>query len=259
VRRALEVARVPLIGINVHFEHDLGVIANADALEDDATRAVDLQLHLIAVAHAVVVHVVGGHVHVPLGPDHAAVERERALRAHDRDAGRVLVVAADAQRQVDAEVDAVGVAQLHLRVVPDRPKDADVRDDALPRPDEGHELLGRELTLLVEVLHLREFRALAEEDLQVLRRHVHVPRGDVDHQRIGRPARRQAHGGVPLARGRRGGAAKLLLEHFADELFDFSAVQGPGGFANHLLQAFLAEVSITVQYIPEVVKSFGRI
>ena len=74
-----------------------------------------------------------GHVHVPLGPDDALGELNRALGPEDRAARRAFVIAADSQRQVDAEINAVGVAQFDLRVIAHRAEDADIGDDPLPR------------------------------------------------------------------------------------------------------------------------------
>ena len=95
-------------------------------------------------------------------------------------------IAADAQGQIDAEVNAVGVAQLDLRVIARRAEDANVGDDPLPRADERDELLGGELAFLVKIFELGELGAGAEERFQVGRRHVHVPGRDVDDQRMRR-------------------------------------------------------------------------
>src|SRR4051812_4491060 len=98
VRRRVEVAGVALVGVDVHLEDDFGVVADLDAVERDAARAVDAELHVVAVLDAVIRHVLGAHVGVAFGADDAAPQRDRALRPHDGRAGRALVVAADAQR-----------------------------------------------------------------------------------------------------------------------------------------------------------------
>ena len=41
VCRRVQVAGVAFIGVDMDFEYDLGVIANLDAVEDHAARAVD--------------------------------------------------------------------------------------------------------------------------------------------------------------------------------------------------------------------------
>src|SRR5678815_280018 len=79
VRRRIEVARVALVGVDVHFENDFRVVADLDAVERDAAGAVDPQLHVVMVLDAVVGHVLGAHVDVALGADDAPVERDRAL------------------------------------------------------------------------------------------------------------------------------------------------------------------------------------
>src|SRR5205814_1869944 len=117
-------------------------------------------------------------------PDDAAGQGDRPPGTQDGGARRALVVAADPQRQVDAEVDAVGVAQFDLRVIADWAEDADVGDDALPRPDDRDQLLGSELALLVQIFKLGELGARAEKYFQIGGRHVHVPGGNVHHQRV---------------------------------------------------------------------------
>src|SRR2546423_6111126 len=62
MRRRIQVARVSLIRVNVNFEHDLGVVAHLDAVEGEAAGAVDSELEVAAIFHAVVGHVRFAHV-----------------------------------------------------------------------------------------------------------------------------------------------------------------------------------------------------
>src|SRR5262249_42176133 len=150
---------------------------------------------------------------------------ESALGPKDRDAGRAFVIAADSEGKIDAHVNAVRVAQLELGVVSHRAEDANIRDDALARPDDRDELLGSKLTFLVEVLELGELGAGAEEDLQILRRHMHVPRRDIDDQRMRRPTPASDSADAFAHGWRRNLSAKTLVEHFADEFLDFAALE----------------------------------
>ena len=102
---------------------------------------------------------------MPLGPDDALVDRDRALGAKHRDARRAFVIAADAQGKIDAEIDAIGIAELDLRVIANRPEDADVGNDPLPRPDERHQLLAGEFALLIQVFELGELAPRARRAL----------------------------------------------------------------------------------------------
>jgi hypothetical protein len=63
---------------------------------------------------------------------------------------------------------------------------------------------------------------------------VHVPRRDIDHERMRRPARPARHGGVLLS-NRWGAdlAVQTLPQHLADELLDVSAIQGSGCGGHH--------------------------
>ena len=67
------------------------------------------------------------------------------------------MVAADPQGKVDPEIDAIGVAQFHLRVIADGPEDSHIGNDALARADEGDQLLAGKFALLIKVFEFGEF------------------------------------------------------------------------------------------------------
>src|SRR5689334_21510650 len=58
-RRRFQVARVPLVRIDVYFQDHLRVIPHAQAVERHAARTLDSQLHVIPVLYAVIRHVLG--------------------------------------------------------------------------------------------------------------------------------------------------------------------------------------------------------
>src|SRR5688572_602236 len=105
IRRRLQVAGVALIGVDVHFEDDLRVVAHAEVVESHSARSRDLELHRVAVLHAVVIHVGGGHVDVAGGADDALGQIQCAFGPEDGAAGGAFDVAADPQREVEAQVD----------------------------------------------------------------------------------------------------------------------------------------------------------
>ncbi len=136
------------------------------------------------------------------------------------------MVAADAQRQIDAEVDAVGVAQLDLRVIAHRAEDAHVGDDSLAGADDRDQLLGGELALLVQVFELGELGAGAEEGFEVGLGHVHVTGRHVHDQRMRRPAGGEGHLRVTLPGGRRRArSAQSPHQRLADQMLDFRSFQ----------------------------------
>ena len=58
-------------------------------------------------------------------------------------------------RQIQAEINPVGVGQLDLGVVPRRPEDANIGNDSRSRPDDRDALVGSELALLIKIFELR--------------------------------------------------------------------------------------------------------
>jgi len=141
---------VSLVGINVNFQDHLRVITDLEMVEGHAARAVDLEFHFIAVFHAVVSHVFGGHVNVSLRADNAVVEMDRAAGREDRAARRAVVIAADPQRKIDAEVDSIGIAQFHLCVISNGSEDSDIGNDSLAWSDDSDELFRGKFPLLIK-------------------------------------------------------------------------------------------------------------
>lgn len=160
-------------------------------------------------------------MHMPPRPDDPLRERHGAVRAGHHNSRRAIVFAADAQRQIDAQENAVGIAKFHLTVFANRPQDAHARDHAIARADEVDQLLAGKLPLLIEVLHFGELGAGTVKFFQMFRRHMHVPSGDIDHQGIRLPApgnRRWRHG---RPNGARVGA---VPQGGTDQVLDFGAV-----------------------------------
>src|SRR5438477_8018727 len=96
---------------------------------------------------------------VTFGADDASIQCDGTGGAQDRNPQRTFMISADAKRQIDAQINAIRVAQLDLCVVARRAKDAHVGNDPLPWADERDKLLGSELALLIEVLRFRELGA----------------------------------------------------------------------------------------------------
>src|SRR5262245_38126435 len=108
-RGRFKIARVSFIGINMHFENHLRMIHHAHTIERHAARAVDLESHLITIAHGDVGQTFRTHVNVALCADHTAQHGERTVRAEDRHARPAVGLAAYPQRKIDAQVYAVRV------------------------------------------------------------------------------------------------------------------------------------------------------
>jgi hypothetical protein len=111
---------------------------------------------------------------------------------------------------VETERDGIGEGELDLVEVAARAEDAEIGDHAAARADERDGFLRGKLILLIEPLHRRELRALAEERLDRLRGQVAMPRADVHQQGIRRQHRA------------RGGPAQPLIEGPAHEVLDFN-------------------------------------
>ena len=90
----------------------------------------------------------------------------------------------------------------------------------MARADDVHELLGGELTFLIEIAQLRKPGVGSEEDRQVLGPHMGVPGRNIDHQRMG-PA--------VVARGRVVGlgqrCTQSVMQHLANELFNLDPIE----------------------------------
>ena len=125
------------------------------------------------------------------------------LRPDQHAAGRAFDIAAGADRQVDAQRNAVGKGQLDLALGPRRPQNADRRQHPPPRPDDHHRLFGREIAVLIEVFQDGQLVARAEKHFHVLVGQMDVPRGNADHQ-------------IRLVRR----TAELLQHDLADDLLD---------------------------------------
>ena len=115
---------------------------------------------------------------------------------------------------LEAEGDGVAEGQLDLARAPQRPQDAEVRDQPVLRPDEGDGLLGGEVAVLVERAQGRELVAGTVEPIEVRPADVHVPGRHVDDQ------------------GGRGGVGdrfrpEVAKDHLADHPFDIGAICRP--------------------------------
>jgi hypothetical protein len=136
-----------------------------------------------------------------------------------------LVVAADSQGKIESEVNAVGVAQFHLRIIPDRAKDADIGDDPLPGSYDRDKLLGGEFAFLVKIFQLSELGAGPEKNLQIFLADVHVAGGNIHNQRMRRTAG-SGNGRVLLPRGQGIDLTpELLAQNLADQPLDLGTLQ----------------------------------
>ena len=89
--------------------------------------AIDPQVQPIAILDAEMGRVRRPDVDVPLVPDHAPLQLDHARRAEQVAAGRIAVVAALANRDVQSQRDGIGEGQLHLAMIAAGAEDAQVR------------------------------------------------------------------------------------------------------------------------------------
>src|SRR5436305_1820341 len=108
----LEVAGVPFVGVDVHFQFDLRVVADFDVFERKSAWAIDMQLHYVAIFDLEVGHVRFAHVNVPGRPDDPFPHGQSAIRSYHHATCAPFDVAGDAEGEVDAEEDAVGVGEF---------------------------------------------------------------------------------------------------------------------------------------------------
>lgn len=101
-----QVDRVPFVGIEVNFELHLCVASHSEVFEDRrAGRRLNAEVHPITILHAVLFHVGGTHVDMPHRADDPLFQLDDSGRTDQDATGRVVVIAADPDRRVDAERD----------------------------------------------------------------------------------------------------------------------------------------------------------
>ena len=115
------------------------------------------------------------HVDMPLGPDYTLFEFDRASRADQHAAGGAGNLATGPHWQVDAQRDAVGESEFHLRGWSGGAEHPDRRQHPSLRPDDHHRLFGGVEAVLIEILLRREGSAGAEKLFNVLVSEVAVP------------------------------------------------------------------------------------
>jgi hypothetical protein len=119
---------------------------------------------------------------VPLVPDDAARQLDHSGRAQQPTAGRVAMIAATPDRDIQSERNRVGKRQLDLAVITARPQDAKVRNHAMPRTDDRDCLSRRVEAVLVKWFFGRQLVPWTEQSFEVLRSHMAVARRDIDHE-----------------------------------------------------------------------------
>ena len=101
------------------------------------------------------------------GTDDTLVQVNRALGAEDGAAWRVFVIAADSERQIDTQVNAIGVTEFNLRVIAHRAQDPNIGDDPLPGSDDRDKLFGGKFALLIKIFQLGQLRPGPEERFKI--------------------------------------------------------------------------------------------
>ena len=129
------------------------------------------------------------HVNVAHGPDHSFWYLEEAGRAHQHAARRVLDVAGNPQRNIEAKRDRIRVSQLHLVQVPAGAENAEIGNDPAPRANQRDRFLGRELPVLIQPLVRLQLVAAPEKPFDCLLGEMTMPRADVHNQAVGRGRR----------------------------------------------------------------------
>lgn len=95
------------------------------------------------------------------------------------------MIATDADRQVDAQRDAVGERQLDLRRPAAGTEDANFGEHPPTGADHCHGLLRRVIACLVEVFLNLQLSPRPKQHFEVLLGEMHVAGGDIDHKRVG--------------------------------------------------------------------------
>ena len=137
-------------------------------------------------------------MNVTFGTNHALRHVDGALGAQHRAAGRAFVIAAGAEGQIKAEVNAIRVGKLDLGVISDRTENANVGDDPLAGSDDRDQLLAGKLTLLIQIFHLGQRGTRPEECFEICLAHMHVPGRNIHHQRMRWPTRQAGFNGRPF-------------------------------------------------------------
>ena len=123
------------------------------------------------------------------------------------------VIAAFADRQIEAQGDGVSEGQFDLAVVAARAKDPQVRDHPVPRTDDRHRLFRSEMSRLIKRPQRAKLVAPAEQPLERVLADVAVAGADIHHQRIRR---------CPISRER---FAETLINRLAYQVFNHGSVR----------------------------------
>src|SRR5215510_6364604 len=124
LRSGLDTGRVGFVRVNVHGQGVARIDAHQHVAENQFAIAGNAHAHGGLVAHAVAKCVLGRHVNVAQGANHAAVHLHAAGRTFERATGTVRNVTALTNGRVHAELELFGHRNFDLRVFARRAKDA---------------------------------------------------------------------------------------------------------------------------------------
>lgn len=225
---AVQEACVAFIGVDVDFQFRCFVGSDQNVVKDG--RAVvtdDLQLHHVAVRHAVMFRVGEIHVRVSGGTDDALFQLNAADRADQNTSGCSINLSAVPDRGIDPQRDRIGECQFHLAGSTCRSQNANARQHASTRADDHHRLFGRVKAVLIEIFVGFEHRTGTEQNLDVFVRQVDVTRRYTDAQvrfAVDPTRRIVCRSDVPGGRRRERVSEPAIGDGAANQRFDSRAV-----------------------------------
>ena len=215
-----ERAGVGLVRVNVDLEFEIGVNAHKEALKGHRARPADMQAHEVAVLHLVECGLVRVHVHMGSGAYDALVQQQGSRGSDEHASGRAGDAARGADRDFKAEGGRVGAREFDLVQAAAGSEDSQVRYDPAKRAGKRDGLLRDKAALLIQLIHWRQHRALAEKRF---------------HRFPGQMAMAHPHVDDKRARGEDAAwriLAQALVERTPDKVLDFGAM-GRRGRGSH--------------------------
>ncbi len=166
--------RIGFVCVDVHSSRKLGAYANDYVAEDSCSvSGFDLYGYDLLVGYAEFFSISGSDVDVTLCSDNTFSDLNLTCRANELASAASCDVAGFTNGSVNAECTSVCERNLNLCSGTSRTEDDYVRDGLL-RANNGNALFASKLTGLGEILLVCKSSALAEEDLNMFFREMHV-------------------------------------------------------------------------------------
>src|SRR2546423_3933227 len=183
VGAGLYVGGVSFIGVDVHGEFKTRIYSHQHVSKNQFAVSRDTHPHERLIADSVTKRVLRAHVNMPQRANDAVINLDAAGGTLKRAAGRVRNIAAFTDRRMNAELELLGHRDLHLRIFPRGPKNADTLNTTF-RSDDRELLLTCILPGLREIGVLGELMSFAEQSLDMLLGEMNMMGRDLDEKRF---------------------------------------------------------------------------